>query len=251
MKFTEKEIREAKLIGEKANKAIRLFLFTRLDDKSKVEFDPSLSLFLIDGVPITAVTIRKILLDIEKTAGKRAREHSEAYIEGRISIEEWRNRMSDTITAAHWLAAALALGALSKAANNSVLETDISNQRVYLSRFAEDVKQGKVSEAKMKSRAVSYMLAVAITFWRTDLREKEKLAQLRQRGIDVPIRRGNPLFNLLGLNRGYTQARRTRRATESCPSCVQYSGYWMPISEMPSIGSLDCGARCRCYIEYR
>lgn len=250
MNFTDEEKREAKRIGEQANRAIRLFLFAR-PNGGKVEFDPEISAFLLNGVPVTAVTMRRILLDIEKSAGRRARQHSEDYINGKISLEEWRKRMSDTVSGAHWLAAALAVGSLLKAANNPVLETDISTQRLYLSRFADDVRAGKVSEAKLKSRAASYMLAVAVTFWRTDLREKTKIAQLRQRGIVVPTRRGNPIFNLLGLNRGYTQARRTRRATESCPACVQYSGYWMPIAEMPSIGSLDCGTRCRCYIEYR
>ena len=30
-----------------------------------------------------------------------------------------------------------------------------------------------------------------------------------------------------------------------------YAYRWMPINEMPRIGSLNCGSWCRCYLEYR
>ncbi len=78
---------------------------------------------------------------------------------------------------------------------------------------------------QIKARARSYMLAASNTY---------SIIEQRVRGVI-----------------GYTEARRVRRASESCSGCITYSYVWMPINALPSIGSLDCGSRCRCYVEYR
>ncbi len=44
---------------------------------------------------------------------------------------------------------------------------------------------------------------------------------------------------------------RRRTAGESCPDCIFFSDRWMPIGEMPELGSLQCRHHCKCVIEYR
>lgn len=249
MNFTQQEEREAQRLIADASKALRLLLSSSSD---KVRFDSARGVWLVHGQLITAVTIRKLLAQIEREGGRRAREHTESFLAQRITLAEWQSRMSDTITAAHWIAAALALGGLRQSSSDRALEEDIASQRRFLSNFAADVKRGQVSETRMKSRAASYMLAVAMTFWKSDLNNKRTLALQAQSGrTDIREEERNPILRLLGIGRRYTQARRTRRASESCVDCVAAAGYWLPIAEMPAIGSLRCGSRCKCYIEYR
>src|SRR5437868_5542047 len=49
----------------------------------------------------------------------------------------------------------------------------------------------------------------------------------------------------------YTQARRTLHAAESCSGCESFAGEWMPIGELPEIGTQECGSRCKCSVDYR
>jgi len=251
MIFSQTEKEEAKRLTEESSRAIRVLLASK-STRGRIVFDRTRSVYLLDGNILTLATIRKLLNDLERTAGSRARRVTEDYLNGRISLDEWKARLSDTIVASHWIAAGLALGGLSLAANNPTLEQDINAQKLYLTNFAQDVKQEKVSPARMKSRAASYMLALGITYWKVDLNEKKKLARLRETGLEIPEQRfGNPLLGVLGFNRSYTEARRIRRASESCDACIEYSDRWMLIEDMPPIGSLTCGSRCRCVIEFR
>lgn len=84
----------------------------------------------------------------------------------------------------------------------------------------------KLSFASIKARAKSYLRAATITY----------------NVVEQKVR------DLIG---GYTECRRIRRASESCSACIDWSYRWMPIQDMPPIGTLQCGGRCRCYLEYR
>jgi hypothetical protein len=82
-----------------------------------------------------------------------------------------------------------------------------------------------VTFSQIKSRARSYLMAASNTY---------SIIEQRFRSVF-----------------GYTEARRIRRASESCAGCITYSYVWMPIAQLPEISTLDCGSRCRCFIEYR
>ena len=97
----------------------------------------------------------------------------------------------------------------------------------FADEFSESIRMKKAgSFSKIRARAKSYLMAASVTY-----------SQIEQ---DV---RG-----LMGMQ---TEAKRIRRAAESCRGCIEYSYRWMPIAELPPIGSLQCRQHCRCFVIYR
>lgn len=52
--------------------------------------------------------------------------------------------------------------------------------------------------------------------------------------------------------RGAVQERWVRRASESCPGCVEQSGRgWVAAGQLPRLGSQSCRTHCKCLIQTR
>lgn len=221
-----------------------LLLFGRKNVRTnhQIEFNRRKGVFLLDGKVISLTTIRVLIAQIEKIGANRMQKHLDDLLAKRISVDEWRKRSALTLMVSHRMAAALALGGIDQIATSEELKKKTTEELNYLSGFASDIKAGKMSSAKMSARARSYMLSVATTYWFIDQMEKKRLAE---------VKRVKKLTGGFVMEPTYTEARRYRRARESCPGCVDVSGYWMPIAEMPPIGTLQCGGRCRCFIIYR
>jgi len=196
--------------------------------KHQISWDSTTARFKIDGKIVAIETIRKELLRIETAQAKKMAGYADALEAGEITIDEWKDRMRKTVSSTHILMAALAAGSISAVAENTTMERlnkIIDSQFIYLSRFAESIQIAKPSAPTVKARSKSYLLAAAITF------------SVIQQIIKVSV--------------GYTEARRIRRASESCPGCIQFSYIWLPIEQMPAIGTLQCKWHCRCFLEYR
>ena len=239
---------EQQLDGASLSLLLLLFLGRRnVRTGREVEFDRRRSIFRIDGRAVSVTTIRVLLTQIEKIGGVRLKVHMDAFLRGEITLEEWAKRSASTIRVSHTLATALAVGGIDRAQTNEDAERRIKEELNFLAGFERDIKQGKLSGAKMQARIASYMLAVPVTYWIIDQKEKENLKELK---------RVKKITNGVALTEEeikaiYKEARRYRRASESCSGCIAYSGFWMPIEKMPPIGSLDCRSRCRCFIVYR
>jgi hypothetical protein len=245
--ITPEDEKELERQMDDASLVLLLLLFTgrkNVRSQREVKFDRRRGVFVVDGKRVSVTTMRILLTQIEKIGADRAKRHVDDLAAGRITLQEWRNRMASTLKVSHWLAGSLALGGLDAARNDKSLSARTASELAYLDGFYADLKNGKMSEAKQKSRASSYFLALAITFSTIEHALKSGL-------IKTPTQRQLDKMAPIGVEPQYTEAKRFRRAAESCEGCRRYSGTWMPIKRMPPIGSLECRSRCRCFIVYR
>jgi len=235
---------------DEASAALLLLLFNgrrNVRSDRQVEFLPRRGVFRVDGKVVSVSTIRILLIQLEGIGRTRLQKHLDDLVAQRITVDEWYKRTASSLRVGHYLATALAVGSLDKANQNAEADKRVQAELAFLLGFASDLKAKKVSEAKMRSRANQYLLAIPITYWFIDQAEKIRLKDVRRvRNISagIPLT-DEEIFDV------YTEAKRYRRARESCSACVEYSGRWIPIKQMPPIGSLDCGGRCRCFIVYR
>lgn len=235
---------------DEASASLLLLLFTgrrNVRSSRKVEFDPRRGVFLVDGKKVSVTTIRLLLAQLEKIGKVRLRKHLDDLFAKRITVSEWQERTASALRVSHTLATALAVGGIDKANQNQESQDRINAELAFLAGFARDLSSGRISEAKAESRANSYLLAVAVTYWFIDQQEKIRMQNVRRVSR---ITAGVELTDL-EIENTYTEAKRYRRARESCGGCRAVAGRWIPIKQMPPIGSLECGGRCRCFIVYR
>lgn len=249
--LTTDEERELEQQADEASHSLLLLLFLGrrgLITNRTVEFDPRRGVYRIDGKVVSLTTIRVLLAQIEKIGAKRIALHTELLKAKKITVATWLLRMAITLRVSHLMMSALALGGLDKATADAATNQRITDELRYLNGFGADIKAGRLSDAKLSARAKSYTLAMPITYWTVDQNLKKSLQTVKR----VTKVRNQPFpVDVLEIKKEYREARRYRRASESCAGCRAASGYWMPIDEMPPIGSLDCGGRCRCFIVYR
>lgn len=191
-----------------------------------VRWDADRKRFTVEGRTVSITTIRRLLTRIENGIGARLASYAENLEQGRWTADQWQRETTKTITSAHVLAGALAVGTIAASARDRDVQARIISEQRYADEFGKDVRNDKAgSTARIRSRAKSYLLAAIVTY---------SVLEQMVRGIS-----------------GYKEAMRVRRASESCPGCIAYSYRWMPIADMPRIGSLTCGGRCRCFLKYR
>lgn len=218
--------------------------------------------FYLDGRRVSVDTIREQIIRLEIKMSIRIGEYARLLHDGVWSIERWREEMADLIVAGQIVAGALAAGSIKKAIENADVKARSDEQKKYLDGFTGEIlaasatgaifvgmaarqkiaegdlsvsryseKQSRTAPApqlspnRIRSRSKSYVLAAAVTFAAVHMAVSKAI--------------------------GKKEARRVRRAAESCNACIYWSYKWFPIDEMPAIGTLTCGHWCRCYIEYR
>lgn len=220
----EGDVRQAKEQAREAGPLVLLLLLLK-DYGKRVYFSGSSGRFLIDGRPVGVRAVRRLLEKVESVGARRLKKHTQDLFDGRLDVRRWLELMRRDVAASHLLAAALALGTLEEAVASAAVAERVAKERSYLDGFAADLRAQRVSQARGLSRAASYLLAAAVTY-----------AVLDQR---------------VQYGAGRREAKRVRRASESCPGCLRYAGRWLPVEVMPPIGSLDCGSHCRCFLVYR
>ncbi len=207
-----------------------LLLLMRKKDADGVRmviFDAAEGRFYFNGRSVSAKQIRKYLLRIEDKLARRIAKLVDDLEAEKITIKEFQEQFERNISSAHILAGALALGGIVAAARNPVIAGRITEEIAFAEEFISDVDQKKAgSFRRIKARAKSYVRAASITF----------------SNVEQTIR------DSMGIQ---TEAKRIRRASESCKGCIAYAGRWLPISEMPPIGTLQCKRFCRCFLIYR
>lgn len=222
--ITDADVRTAREQARDAGPLVMLLLLLR-DYGKRVSFDPSKGTFVVEGKTVGVRVMRKLVKQAEEAASGRLKKLTEDLMAKRIAPAEWRRRMAQEVAAAHLLMAALAAGSLEEARRSVQVQKRVEEEKDHVAGFYLAVKAGKLSAAMALARAASYTLAAAATF-----------------GIVEHWVKGFA---------GYTEARRIRRASESCRGCLAYAGRWIRIQLMPPIGSLECGSHCRCYLIYR
>lgn len=262
MAKTEKEREEERLAAEAFAATIggllALLLGLRRDPLVTVRFDPTTATFVVNGKPLPVEVIRDEMTRIEARFASKINKVSNDLALGKISIPEWEEEMRKIVASSHILYAALASGSTSAAVTTPIVYFRIESEMKFLDGmvrqlklFADDTPQSSTPTSskrlsfdsdlksskpidpykpkfhghRINGRAVSYLFAATATYAVVEYRLKKEL--------------------------GYSEAIRVRTAAESCEGCLRFAGKWMPIEEMPVIGSLDCGSKCRCFLKYR
>jgi len=230
--MTEAEIRQAeKDAGDDAGALAMLLLLLLMKPRSpegqRVRFDPAAGRFYFDGKTVSIRSIRAHLNRIEDRFGKKLAKMTRDLEDGRVTLAEWKRSFDRTVISSHILAGALALGGIAVAVRNSKVQSRIADELKFADEFSESIRMKKAgSFSKIRARAKSYLMAASVTY-----------SQIEQ---DV---RG-----LMGMQ---TEAKRIRRAAESCRGCIEYSYRWMLNAKLPPIGSMQCRQHCRCFVIYR
>lgn len=226
--MTDQEIRIEQERAEDLAKAVggtlAIILGLRPSDWA-VTWDRTRARFVIDGRFVSLATIRREMRKFGIAVRVRMTKLANRLAAGTIDLATWRKEMKELVASSHVVMAALAAGSIERAARNKTVQDRIESEQEYADGFAADIQNKKLSTPTIKARSSSYLLAAAVTFAIVGL-AVHKLA-------------------------GYTEARRITTAAESCRDCRAYADQWMPIGDIPSIGALQCGSRCKCYMEYR
>lgn len=242
--LTKEQEKELERQMEEASAALLLLLLAERPDvklPKNVRFDRRRAVFVVEGRKVSDTTLRILLAQIEKIGEKRVLALLKRLENGQITVETWRRQMADLLKVSHLMAGALALGGLDNAMRSNEVSNRTNAEIAYLAAFAGAIQANQVSFNKARARAKSYMLAVPVTFYAVEQNVKQELKDIRRSRTGIV----NAVLPV------YTEARRFRRARESCASCIAASGFWMPIEKMPPIGSLECRSKCRCFIRYR
>ncbi len=197
------------------------------DSEDRVTWNPATSRFVIGSNTVSMITIRDTLARLQTYTGVQMAKAAERFFAGLTSFEVWRTQMTEMIASSHILAAALAVGSVHAAIANPKTSENIARQQRFAVGMGDDIAMAKkgMTLQRVKARARSYAAAVGVTF-----------ATIEQ-----------DLRATLGIDQF---AYRNLTATESCDGCQAWAGQWIPIDDMPEIGSLDCGQYCKCIIEY-
>ena len=191
----------------------------------RVEFDRRLGQFRIDGRLVSPETIRRLVNQISSIAKSKINRVTELLISGSYSSERWLEEMRRILKGGHAIASGLAYGGLDDTDGFLSFQKRFNEEDDYLIGLFAAFGAGAVSLARLQARAQMYASAIYIT-WQFSTQE--------QKG-----------------GQEYTEAMRIRTAAESCSGCIQYANRWLPIAQMPPIGSLQCRSNCKCFLIYR
>ena len=109
----------------------------------------------------------------------------------------------------------------------SKLGAEGNRQNQYLRQFAKDLKAGKLTENRFKSRLKLYV------------QDAEKIREVGR--------------NRSHIKAGFSEEIRHRTKTNSCPECLAYAAYgWVPIGTLPDPGrDCSCKSGCGCFKDFR
>jgi hypothetical protein len=209
-----------------AEAGVGLLVLLGLRDTGQViEFDRRLGQFRIDGRLVSPETIRRLMNKVSTVARSQILRVTELLISGSYSSERWLEEMRRILKGGHAIAAGMAFGSLDDTDGFLSFQKRYEEEDNYLIGLYAAFAAGVLSFGRLRARSQMYASAIYITW---------QVATGEQKG-----------------GQEYTQAMRIRTAAESCKGCIEYAGRWIPIGEMPPIGSLQCRSNCKCFLIYR
>ena len=191
----------------------------------RVEFDKRLGQFRIDGRLVSPETIRRLVNQISLIARSKIQRVTELLISGSYSSERWLEEMRRILKGGHAIASGLAFGSLDDTDGWLSFQKRYEEEDDYLIGLFAGYGAGGVSAGRLAARSLMYASAIYITWQLLTSRQKQ--------------------------TQGFKEAMRIRTAAESCSGCIQYANRWIPIPQMPPIGSLQCRSNCKCFLIYR
>lgn len=215
-----------------------LSLLLAVKQGGRVNFDPATASFYVEGHKVVAALIQKELGRIELKIAAIVVSYNERLWKGQWTLAKWREEMEKLIENSHLLFAGLALGGVAAAAANLDVIRRIARDKTALGRFAYAIRVKQVPSLPLaQNRGRAYLRSFYTTF------------QLL-----------NQKTHILA---GFTEAKNILTPAEHCHTSIQGQAVyregcyeislrgWMPIRDMPPIGTRVCAQFDKCYIIYR
>ncbi len=214
-----------------------LSILLAIQEHSKITFDRNQAAFFIDGKKVTATEIRKELERLESSTAATVLTYNQRLYNDVWNVTQWREAMEKLAENSHILFGAIALGSIAAAVRASTVKRRIERDHKALKRFAAALRSRQMPTQQMANNRVrAYLRSFSVTY-----------AVLDQQ---------------VHIQAGYTEAKRVVTAAEHCRNSLAPGGViegcleaahrsWMPIQEMPPIGTLTCKQFCKCFIIYR
>jgi len=162
--------------------------------------------------------------------GKQAAIIAKRYESGVINLPQFEIDMRALLKSGHIVAASVGKGGRARMTQSDwgALGNRIKSEYAYLGKFSRSIAAGRISKILTSRRAALYSAAIRITFHQQYAKEQKAIRDGEQEKV-----------------------RRTLNAAESCIECVYYAGLgFIPLDEMPELGTLECGPFCRCHLEF-
>lgn len=197
------------------------------------DFDAKLRYFISQGRRRTRAELRKAIDTLTEAVATEAKHYAAQLAAGEITLDVFYASMGELLKSAHIVASTVGRGGIARmtTADWSRVAAKIEWQYGYLKRFgrkiADDVLKGPASA----NRAAAYSSALHVSYYNS------VYADQTDRPTDVPRdKNGKEIL-----------VRRDLNAAESCPDCVAVAGDgWIPVDEMPLLGTLECQDFCKC-----
>jgi hypothetical protein len=194
-------------------------------------YDPILGRYRsIYGGFLSKADINQILATERKRLETRLTRHTEKLLSGALDIGEWERAIAVELKTAAIQSTIFAAGGRGRTTRRHYGQagTELKRQYGYLSKFAQAIANGELSEAQILARVKLYSNSMQISY-----NQSEKTTKRRE---------------------GRNEASRTLDPTANhCPSCpaLATDGF-VPIAQVTPVGTnCQCGGNCRCIVTYR
>lgn len=230
------------------------------------------SQFEIDGQAISTNRLRRELQSMDERLARAMLALLNKFSTGRIGFAEWKFEMERLVEETNILFAALALGGIFAAVSSVAVYNQISEEKKYLDGFFSDLSRGLYRVKDSESSSVvpdnkkqrPKVLLEHGKRRKTVFLDQLPIKRIKRRALSYIatawFRFHDHWFDL-HVKLGYTEAYRIRRAEESCRTglekgvrvegCLEWSDKWVPIAQMPRLGTLRCKVYCKCFIIFR
>ena len=165
---------------------------------------------------------------IEKTK-QRLAATTDRFIDGKIDQSKWESVVTKELKRMHTGLAQIGAGGKAQMDKAMIkrLNARLKSEDKFFKKMLREINKGK--------QAIDESLVARMSGWAES--GKTTFGGIRHAAM---------------IDAGFTEARNTLGATDNhCSECPGLSSDWIPIADMPPVGSRKCGGRDHCTIEYR
>lgn len=231
-------IEQAKKTAGSFGGLLSLLLAVKRGATKNIEFRGAA--FYVEGDRVTPALIQKELGRVELKIAATIFSYNEKLFKKEWTIVEWREAMEKLVEDSHILFAALAMGGIATAVKDVDVKRRIERDKKAVKRFSRALRYKQVPTLQLAhNRGRSYLRSFYVTF------------QLLNHAINIfsgKLEAKNILSPAEHCRTPKTQEN-SDKPEEGCYE-IAVKG-WLPIKQMPPIGTRVCGQFCKCHLIYR
>jgi hypothetical protein len=220
---------------------------------SEVRFNAATGRFVLRDTSVSPAEIRRQLGTLEGRVARIMDGYAARLEAGEWTVERWHEAMAELLEESHILFGALAIGSVLGATVDATVKARAARDLKYLARWEALELRGIPPSGQALTGARGYRPPKESRRRNPRARRRRHRAYLRSMFITYA-----QLDQQVQVALGMKFCRRRLTAQESCTrrhallGCVEVHAMgWMPVAEMPPIGTLRCGQFCKCYLEFR